>query len=147
MHSYFKAESCTSCPWPAAHKDKQGSPNEGTFSKQNPLHFKSCFQTEKKGDKRVLHARMVKRAHNYEGRGQPPAHSCHCGDSLRRESGGDIQVHTHIHVHTLPYRYSHSHADVFTFTLTHAHKYTHSYVLSYTYTVTHRHTNLNTCTW
>lgn len=115
------------------HLTRGHSPNKPRYTSR------VAFRLKRKGDKRVLHARMVKRAHNYEGGGQPPAHSCHCGDSLRRESGGDIQVHTHIHGHTLPYRYSHNHADVFTFTFTHAHKYTHSYILSYAYTVTHMH--------
>lgn len=160
MYSYFKARGCASCPRPAAHKDKQGSPKEGTFSKQTPLHFKSCFQIEKNWDKRVACV-YNKRSAQLLRQNLVPARSCHCRGSLERTPGKDTEgtsshMHTHTQIlsrncaHTLTLTFTHTcestpshpcaHTQIHTHNCTHSHSHIHTHALIHTRT----HINIHT---
>lgn len=53
------------------HLTRGHSPNKPRYTSR------VAFRLKRKGDKRVSHAPTVKRAHNYRGRSQLPARSCH----------------------------------------------------------------------
>lgn len=122
-----------------AHLTRGHSPNKPRYTSR------VAFRLKRKGDKRVLHAPTVKTAHNSGGRGQPPAHSCHCGDSFETELGGGAQVHIHVHVHTLQHRYTHHYAEVFTFACTHRDTNTHIHTNICTKSHTFMHVHCHTC--
>lgn len=135
VHSYFKARGCTSCSRPAAHKNKQDSPKERTFSKQIPLHFKSCFQTEKKGGQKGFTCAYGKGSSQLLRKNPVPAHSCHCKSSLERELGTHraqllLYAHTHTqiftqnHVYTFMLTFTHTQYSIHTYSM-HTHKNTH----------------------
>lgn len=141
MHGYFKAEGRTSCPRPATRKDKQGSPNEGTFSKQTPLHFKSCFQTEKKGGQKGLTC-----AYGKESTQLPRQKPAACtflslrGQPQERILWGYASAQSHTCAHAP--KQTHSHTDVFTLTFTHSHKYMQKVTYTFIPTLSHTHTQI-----
>ena len=107
-----------------AHLTRGHSPNKPRYTSG------VSFRRKRKGDKRVFHVLLVKRAHSCEGRGQHPAHS-RPGENPE----GCTSAHSHTWAHTPTQRHTQSCRYV----------HTHSHTNVYIHTCTKAHTLINLC--
>lgn len=132
---YFKAWSCTSCPWPAICRDKQGSPKERAVLQTNVVTLQeSLSDCKEKGTKGLTCAHDEWSTESPRWWQQPvcyvtaePGEAAPGGyECVHAQTHTHTDIHMFTHMRTWRYTLTHPYADMYTFPYAHV-LYTHPY--------------------